>query len=1469
MNKFSVTGYKDNSPDRKNKQNIIQGRNITMKGVSIPLTLVPIVGGKPMYDRKRIANPGDSDIEFEEDVEGVLEMPNTLGGGIPNPYGVQGAVGNVAPLPNIDMYNSTPENPFQRPGVEQRAIDGLLPQMDFKSTDYNVGSYLDPGQGLKSQDEITLDTAKALSLDYGNVRQQANAMQTKESEKEKEKTKPVGAQNPYGGWNMHSASTALGAFIEDKNGLGVVGAIGKIGLEGARNAFAGAAAMKNYNESKNEYETNIEDSGRKSGWQWFQKGGTTGKLLTGNFIKGDDNHQNPNVEIEKGEYAQTPDGSTMEVMGKRHSDGGELMNLPEGSKVISDYLKIGVKLATFFKKEYGLNVRAGSTFATVLDQYKKKIGLTELLEKEAKIMGRIADQEDVEFESTREMNLQVLSEKVNEIKPQKQELDNRFEVFTNLVFEKQEETKGESGDNFEKQEGGDVEQPVMDENGQPMVQQEQPQQGGGGSEIEQIIVAFAEMTGQDPQELIQQLQQLPEEELQGAIEQMVQALQQGGGGQPQQEGGMEPQQQEPMMQMGGATGQGNDMMQQIAQALQQGAQPEEVLQQLVQAGMPEQEATQVLQQLMSQMQGGSQQPTMRSGGRHYLQEGGENRPFDDDQTQQGDFTNGSERRIMKDGVEWRVFGEGNNTRMVPLETLSNSASPYRSGEYKNEEYSSEGQSKIKQESETRYKAEPITLSGVKDKNEAMRIQKVLKDSGYDIGKSGVDGKIGKDTSSAMRKMEEENPEVYKTWINVDTGSLPQPKTSPKVATASTSNTNTGNKGKVQIETVAENKAKTKGRINTLPTDVVTTAQVETKNPNGRNMAWRPEDRATQYSEFNMAQNNNLAIDEYTSNSNETRKQNITKARSEDDYFKRQQSLKEPFFDEQTGLVYSNGQPYSYENFKNNMKMRSNKPYSGKSVKQYSQQKDVLRRAESFYKQNGGEVYDEVQYAQNGLGYVGAKIAQGKSSIGAQEIENEIVNPLSERSVTSFFDTFGKYSEEGKKKAEAWKARYDQAKTDGERIKIMDQAQGDRQTFIESIVPSKVLNISSAGYAPVQSDIQLMYNGLKTKAEKDEYSRILTENGWGIDDKGKVLGGNYKYQAGYKPGNSLYDYTKKYAEANPDVMNTIYTQRRTDGKWDRRMETLHNLEFDTAEIRDKYAKDNGMIIEGDFWVDPNDTNNIIRHSIKGQPVDPATAKAEDAKVQNPDPNANIDALDNLDKNAESGLPMRTPDQSNLPPSYLPVGYREVGHTQANAIRISPEETLKELNRQYNTASNSIIESNPYTAGAAQANLQAQSNNSINQAYSQAAIVNAQDERNVQNTNEQRIMQRDQTNMGRLDQYEKNAIVGLDNYTQSWRNFIDKKNLENVNNYNLENQRQAFNAVNDNYKIGASGWYQTPERPNLMYRDLPGGGLEEYNRETEKTRVVSTTSADGKTKVIDKNKTKKQKGGLLLSKGKRNW
>jgi len=177
-------------------------------------------------------------------------------------------------------------------------------------------------------------------------------------------------------------------------------------------------------------------------------------------------------------------------------------------------------------------------------------------------------------------------------------------------------------------------------------------------QIMQIIQAYAQVLGQDPQELVAQLQKLQPEEQQQAIQSMMQELQQGqlqkgeneqqefarggmnmgvreaarhimnsrnrsrkqNGGyyqmggeaqeQPQQEMQESPQMQgqEQMMGQEQQGGGQEQMMQQltqmVAQALQQGMQPEQIMQMLVKQGVPQEVAMQVIQMVMQQMQGG-------------------------------------------------------------------------------------------------------------------------------------------------------------------------------------------------------------------------------------------------------------------------------------------------------------------------------------------------------------------------------------------------------------------------------------------------------------------------------------------------------------------------------------------------------------------------------------------------------------------------------------------------------------------------------------------------------------------------------------------------------------------------------------------------------------------------------------------------------------------------------------------------
>ena len=817
------------------------------------------------------------------------------------------------------------------------------------------------------------------------------------------------------------------------------------------------------------------------------------------------------AEVERGEYLQTPDGNTMEMLGKRHSEGGELVSVPENTKVISDYLKIGGELSSYFKKNFNINVSAGSTFATVLDKYKKKIGLSDLLEEEADIMKKIVDQEEVEFESTRDLNLQVLSKKVNELQPEKQTLEKKFNEFVNIVYNKQEEQKPEETEG-KYQDGGSIEQQ---------------------NQLMASVQKYAEMNGQNPEDVIKQLQSLPPEEQQQALQQIMTATDEGANQQQADTSNIE------------------NLIQQYAQIT--GQAPNTIIENL--QNLDDQQLQQALQEIVQVVQ-------------------------------------------------------QNSARQNPQEEM-------------------------------------------------------------------IEGNTSNPQEENLEQMKEGGEVV------------------PKYQTAT--------------------------------------------NP---------------------------------------------------------------------------------------------KDGSGKITRIYD------------------EGYLPTNLELGNLNYDPRLIPQGISSMESDPISGKIWNPLSQESL----DWFIQNAESQASNTSNYKFNKDKflkdvenAKTREDKLSVLNKYQGERQQSLWDIAPQDVRGYIASGYAPTQTGAQNLLNTLTGK-NKEKYVKLLKDQGVNIQGN-KIMGGFYKVKDNYDENSPIYKFINEDLNENQKAYETYTSGLINDKFYDRRMENFRKMEFASIKERDDYAKKQGFKefknTDGSItWVDSKNRNNIITPVVyRDKEVSPEELKKYESEkrvsekegykpmvnevgvyerwvakgekpTENPNPKEGNGINPYLAKEMNNGidLPMAVPDQSNLPPIYIPTSMRQVGNVQANRVFVSPEENLKELSKQSNTASNVLVESNPYTSAAGLANLQAQQNNSINQAITQTTIANQQDERNVSNINEERIMKRDQTNLGLADKYEREQIVGLDNYYNSWINFIDNGNRQNVANWNLQNEQNMFNAVNPNYKIGAMGQiYQTEESP----------------------------------------------------------
>lgn len=150
---------------------------------------------------------------------------------------------------------------------------------------------------------------------------------------------------------------------------------------------------------------------------------------------------NANVEIEKGEYVSTPDDvGPMEAKGNRHEDGGTPVDLPE-AHIISDYRTIDDDFASYVRENYGIRATEKDTYATLLDRYKKKIGLSEKYDDQERVFKRLEKNKDVKDKNTSELNKSILSKYVNDNQKEIDELEVQFRSFADIVYNKQEESK--------------------------------------------------------------------------------------------------------------------------------------------------------------------------------------------------------------------------------------------------------------------------------------------------------------------------------------------------------------------------------------------------------------------------------------------------------------------------------------------------------------------------------------------------------------------------------------------------------------------------------------------------------------------------------------------------------------------------------------------------------------------------------------------------------------------------------------------------------------------------------------------------------------------------------------------------------------------------------------------------------------------------------------------------------------------
>lgn len=171
------------------------------------------------------------------------------------------------------------------------------------------------------------------------------------------------------------------------------------------------------------------------------------QYLTGEYTAGDDDKPY-NSEVERGEYLNR-NGVTQQVLGDKHSEGGEKMNLEKGTIVISDKTRLGAANARALSLNTGMKIVAGDTYARVVDIFTKKIGLEKLNKEQEDLFKKLQKFEGKGNQKTQDLNNTFLNAKINDIEEKKKSLLQQREQLVQVLFEMQESSKKPSKDEKE------------------------------------------------------------------------------------------------------------------------------------------------------------------------------------------------------------------------------------------------------------------------------------------------------------------------------------------------------------------------------------------------------------------------------------------------------------------------------------------------------------------------------------------------------------------------------------------------------------------------------------------------------------------------------------------------------------------------------------------------------------------------------------------------------------------------------------------------------------------------------------------------------------------------------------------------------------------------------------------------------------------------------------------------------------
>lgn len=296
-----------------------------------------------------------------------------------------------------------------------------------------TGEGVDPNKGVDNA-QVATDAAAESNVDS------SSALPSSEDSKEQQ---DFNIPNVYAGVDIPTAAYTLGRSIKRKDTLGTVASGAKLAAGLIRNTASGLGVQNRYDQVMEDYYK--EQRNNRNPVQYLAYGGKKDEeLATGEYMHGVMNEgiKDYNAEVEKGEYFQSNEGDIAEIVGDKHSEGGEKIKMEPEDRVVSDKLKIGGKNARMLSKKYDLKLKAKNTYSDVLDKFKKKSKLKDLIEEEADVIKKIDEQRKVEDTTTRDFNLEILAKKRQEILEKKSPIEEQRKVMFDELFNLQEESKG-------------------------------------------------------------------------------------------------------------------------------------------------------------------------------------------------------------------------------------------------------------------------------------------------------------------------------------------------------------------------------------------------------------------------------------------------------------------------------------------------------------------------------------------------------------------------------------------------------------------------------------------------------------------------------------------------------------------------------------------------------------------------------------------------------------------------------------------------------------------------------------------------------------------------------------------------------------------------------------------------------------------------------------------------------------------